>query len=289
MNANPPTDIAALLKREGLRPRHRLGQNFLRDSAAMEQITASAEIQKDDAVLEIGCGLGGLTQYLASDANVVIAVELDSRLANVARRLLAPHANIRVVCGDILDLAPRDLGLPEGYIVAANIPYYVTSAILRHLLESRPIPRRLVLTVQKEVAERICAGPPDMSVLALSVQVYGAARVVATIPANAFYPPPKVDSAVVRIDVYPEPAIPTAELALFFEFAKAGFRQKRKTLSNSLASALRLSSAETRAFLEDAGIDPRRRAETMSIDEWERLVRGRRPDLPGRVVEASDR
>jgi 16S rRNA (adenine1518-N6/adenine1519-N6)-dimethyltransferase len=160
----------------------------------------------------------------------------------------------------------------SGYLVVANIPYYITSAIIRHLLEAQYKPRRIVLTVQREVAQRICAAAGDMSLLALSVQVYGAPRVVAHIPSEAFYPPPQVDSAVVRVDLYPEPRIPADRLDVFFRLAKAGFSQKRKTLRNSVSAGMRLSPSQAAEMLSRASIDPQRRAETLTLDEWSRLV-----------------
>jgi 16S rRNA (adenine1518-N6/adenine1519-N6)-dimethyltransferase len=162
------------------------------------------------------------------------------------------------------------------YVVVANIPYYITSAVIRHLLESESKPRRVVLTVQREVAKRICAGPGEMSLLALSVQVYGKPSIEKTIPAAAFYPAPKVDSAVVKIEIYPEPVIPSANLDNFFRLAKAGFGQKRKTLRNSLGALLGREKAES--VLAAAGIDPMRRAETLSLEEWRKVSEQRTKD-----------
>ena len=176
-----------------------------------------------------------------------------------------------MVHGDILKLSPQELVAEKDYIVAANIPYYITSAVIRHLLESDPKPRRIVLTVQKEVAERICAKPGDMSLLALSVQVYGNPRIAARIPASAFFPEPKVDSAVLSVDIYPAPLIKADLLEYFFKMIKAGFSQKRKTLRNSLSSGLHVSTIVSEELLKKADIDPMRRAETLSIDEWQTL------------------
>jgi 16S rRNA (adenine1518-N6/adenine1519-N6)-dimethyltransferase len=238
----------------------------------LERIAAEAKIGRHDWVLEIGCGFGSLTRYLSLRANHVVAVELDERLAAIARDVLAPCTNVMLVCGDILALDPRDLGLPPHYIVAANIPYYVTSPILRHLLESQPKPRRMVLTVQKEVGERMCAAPPNMSLLALSVQVYGNAEVIMGIPAEAFVPAPNVDSAVVRIETHGKPVIPQELLPRFFFLARAGFGHRRKTLRNSLAAGLRISPPAAETLLIQAHIDPRRRAETLSLPEWALLA-----------------
>jgi 16S rRNA (adenine1518-N6/adenine1519-N6)-dimethyltransferase len=180
---------------------------------------------------------------------------------------------VEIVQGDILALDPSRLMGEAGYVVVSNIPYYITSALIRHLLEARLKPARLALTVQREVAERICAGAGDMSLLALGVQVYGKPSVVARIPAGAFYPPPTVDSSVVRVDLYPEPRVPVELLDRFFRLAKAGFSQKRKTLGNALAGGMAWSKERARETLLAAGIDPRRRAETLSLPEWETLTR----------------
>lgn len=268
----PPLNAAAILRAHGLRADKSLGQNFLQDSYALERITAVAEILPTDTVLEVGPGLGALTRHLAVAAKQVIAVELDGRLLPPLREVLIGYTNVEIVHGDMLKLAPAEIVPVSDYLVVANIPYYITSALLRHLLETTPRPRRVVLTVQKEVAVRICAAPGDMSLLALSVQVYGQPRVVATIPADAFYPAPKVDSAVIRIDLSPAPFIPYTLLDTFFSLAKAGFSQKRKTLRNSLSAGMRKSPAETEEMLRAAGIDPMRRAETLSLEEWRELT-----------------
>jgi 16S rRNA (adenine1518-N6/adenine1519-N6)-dimethyltransferase len=267
----PPLDAAAVLKRYGLRADKKLGQNFLQDSFALEKIANAAEINEDDCVLEVGPGLGSLTRYLAASARNVAAVELDPELIPPLKAVLTPYPNVRIVHGDILELPISELVDQPGYIAAANIPYNITSAIIRHLLESEPKPRRVVLTIQKEVAERICAEPGDLSLLALSVQVYGSPRTVAKIPAGAFYPVPNVDSAILRVDMYDEPLIPREKLPVFFKLIKAGFAQKRKTLRNSLSAGLHIKPVEAEGMLQNAGIDPIRRAETLSIEEWRRL------------------
>lgn len=271
MKEIPPLNAAALLKRYDLRAHKSLGQNFLQDPTALERIASAAEIQPTDTVLEIGPGLGSLTRYLAVAAEEVVAVELDENLLPPLKEVLTPYQNIRLVHGDILKLSPQDLGLKENYLVVANIPYYITSAVIRHLLENNAKPRRVVLTIQKEVAQRICAEPGDMSLLALSVQVYGQPRIAAHIPAGDFFPAPNVDSAVLVIDIYASPRIRTELLDIFFRLIKAGFSQKRKTLRNSLSSGLHISPSAAAKLLARANIDPQRRAETLSIPEWEQL------------------
>ena len=274
MNEIPPLNAPALLKQYGLRADKKLGQNFLQDPFALEAITAAAGIQPTDTVLEIGPGLGSLTRYLAVSAREVIAVELDADLIPPLQAVTKPYENIHIIHGDILKLSPRELIHVSEYLVVANIPYYITSAIIRHLLENKPKPRRIVLTIQKEVADRICAKPGDMSLLALSVQVYGEPSIAKRIPANAFFPAPKVDSAVLTIDIYPSPIIQPEFLDTFFKLIKAGFSQKRKTLRNSLSSGLHTSTSVSVEILTQAGIDPMRRAETLSIEEWQRLCVG---------------
>jgi 16S rRNA (adenine1518-N6/adenine1519-N6)-dimethyltransferase len=223
-------------------------------------------------VLEIGPGLGSLTRYLAVSAHEVVAVELDPKLIPPLEAVLAPYSNARILQGDILKLSPNELIKARDYLVVANIPYYITSALIRHILESDNKPRRIVLTIQKEVAERICAEPGDMSLLALSVQVYGEPRIAANIPAAAFFPIPSVDSAVLCVDIYDRPLIELQLLETFFKLTKAGFSQKRKTLRNALSAGLRISTSEAANLLTQTGIDPQRRAETLSIEEWGKLA-----------------
>ena len=267
-----PLNAAALLKKHHLRPRKSLGQNFLQDPAALQKIIDAAEISPEDTVLEIGAGAGSLTRALARAARRVVAVETDAALLPLLEESLRGCENVRIVEGDMLQLSPDAL-LPKGaYLVVANIPYYITSALLRHLLESTRRPRRMILTLQKEVAERICAAKKQ-SLLSLSVQIYGTPSIAAKIPAGAFYPRPEVDSAVLRVDLYPAPLIEDSLRESFFRLAKAGFGQKRKTLRNALSGGMRLSPSETEKRLRAARINPMRRAETLTLEEWTRLTR----------------
>ena len=265
-------NIPQILQRYGLRPSKGLGQNFIVDRAALEQVVSAAEINAGDEVLEVGAGLGNLTRLLAQTAKRVVAVELDEKMILVLGDMLGSYQNVDIIHADILEVDLGELFNRPGYLVVANIPYYITSALLRHLLEAHQKPSRLVLTVQKEVAERICAKPGKYSLLALSVQVYGEPRVAARIPAGAFYPVPKVDSAVVRVDIYPQPLIPPEKIDAFFRLAKAGFSQKRKTLRNALAGGMGWGKEKAGEILQAAEIDPQRRAQTLSIEEWGRLV-----------------
>ncbi len=271
--------VRELLDKYDLRPRKGLGQHFLADPNVLHKIVEAAELSPEGVVLEIGPGLGMLTRQLAQAAGCVVAVELDEGMLGVLRGELAHLANLHLVQGDILqldpatlirDALPSNLQSPLEYTVVANLPYYITSAAIRHLLEADLPPRRLVLTVQREVAKRIVAGPGDMSLLAVSVQYYGQPRIVARIPAGAFVPPPKVDSAVVRIDTcIPGPS----DAETFFRVARAGFGQKRKQLKNALAAGLGRSSSDVSAAMARAGIDSHRRAQTLSLAEWVSLAR----------------
>ncbi len=265
-------NVSNLLRNAGLTPRKGLGQNFLTDPMVLDKVVEAAGVSRDDTVLEIGPGLGSLTRHLARAARRVVAVEIDGNLIPILQQVLTSEANVTVVHGNVLELNPAELMDNDPYLVVANIPYYITSAILRHLLDSTHRPQRLVLTVQREVAERICAAPGDMSLLALSVQVYGLPGPVLRIPAGAFYPPPKVDSTTLRVDLFPQPRIPASQLDNFFRLAKAGFSQKRKTLRNALSGGLGWKPEQTSHLLQTAGIDPQRRAETLTIDEWAGLT-----------------
>ena len=268
----PPINISSLMEKYHLQPDRSLGQNFLVNPHALERIVDVADITPRDTVLEVGAGLGHLTRYLAAQAAQVVAVEFDEDLIPPLKEVLDRYPNITVVQGDILSLAPRDLIHENEYIVVANIPYYITSSIIRHLLEAHHKPKHIVLTIQLEVAKRICAVSGDMSVLALSVQVYGEPYITSRIPSTAFHPSPRVDSASVRIDLYPQPLVPKDQMEIFFQLVKAGFQHKRKTLRNSLSAGMGWPKEKTEHLLEAAGIDARRRAETLALPEWIKLI-----------------
>ena len=282
----PPLNIPALLRKYDLHPSKGLGQNFLENTISLQEIISAAGLRPGDTVLEIGPGLGSLTRYLSLAALHVTSVELDRKLIPALEGILGAYKNIRLVQGDILKLDPSELMKTPGYIVVANIPYYITSMVIRHLLEADLRPARVVLTVQKEVAERICAETGKMNLLALSVQVYGKPFITAVIPAESFYPAPKVDSAVLRIEVLLQPVIPEDMLENFFKLIKAGFSQKRKTLRNALSGGLRIAPVESEELLSSAGIDPRRRAETLDLQEWGTVVEEYSAKFKGRSPEA---
>ncbi len=239
-----------LVRRYQIDPKKSLGQNFLFDSSHLDQIVDAADLLPTDVVLEIGPGLGTLTRRLAAQASHVVAVELDHRLIELLRADFADQPHVQIVHNDILAINPSALlvetlpgqlsaqspnGAPRvDYKVVANLPYYITSLVLRHLLEASSPPSLAVLMVQKEVAERICAKPGDLSLLAVSVQFYAIPHIVHHVPAAAFYPVPKVDSAVLRLDVRSQPAVTVVSPQEFFTVVRAGFGQKRKQLANSL-------------------------------------------------------
>ena len=264
-----PLNIRQILRRHNLWPKKQLGQNFLEDEGALEKVVAAADVQPADTVLEIGPGLGSLTRHLARAARRVVAVEIDSALLPPLEETLRPFDNVEVILADILRLdLTKVAGLTPGYLVVANIPYYITSAIVRHLVEAPVAPARMVLTVQREVADRMIAEPDDMNLLAVSVQFYTVPRIVTRLAAGAFYPRPEVDSAVIRLDVRPAPAVAVPSVDGFFRVVKAGFSQKRKQLRNSLAGGLQLEPPQADALLAAAQLDPQRRAETLTLAEW---------------------
>ncbi|MGQ9493700.1 MAG: 16S rRNA (adenine(1518)-N(6)/adenine(1519)-N(6))-dimethyltransferase RsmA [Anaerolineae bacterium] len=272
-------DIKKLLRELELRPHKKLGQNFLVNRHVLQQILTTAEVGSKDTVLEIGAGLGTLTEALAEQAHRVVAVEIDQELVAILQERLASFANVEIVPADILTLDIAQL-LQEGYTgdtpsykVVANIPYYITSAVMRHLLEAEKKPQLIVLMLQKEVAQRITAQPGQMSLLAVSVQFYGQPRFITRVPAKAFYPVPKVDSAIVRIDPHEQQLLETDEIAPFFDVVRAGFAQRRKQLRNALAHGLALSVECVAQAMMEAGIEEQRRAQTLSISEWITLYR----------------
>lgn len=245
-----------------------LGQHWLHDRDVLKSIADEAELTSGDTVLEIGPGLGALTSELLRRSGEVVAVEVDPDLA---RKLPGqfPGKKLRVVPGDILSF---DLSsLPHGYKVVANIPYYITSRIVRLLMTANNKPSIAVLLVQKEVAKRLAAGPGSMSLLAVSAQVYGEVSLGVTVPSKAFTPPPKVDSQVVILKTRPEPLLPADLEKEFFRVVRAGFSEKRKKLRSSLAGGLDVSKEAAARLLTQAGMSPDERAEDASIEDWIRL------------------
>ncbi len=281
-----PAELRALLRRHGVwRTNKSLGQHLLVSRTALAAVVQAAELTPADAVLEVGAGTGALTIELAERAARVVAVELDRAMLPALRETTARFANVELLPKNLLDVEPADL-FDRPYKLVANLPYYITALTLRHFLEARMPPRLLVVMVQREVAERIVAGGGEMSLLGLSVQFYGQPRIVATVPPDAFYPPPKVESAVVRVELYPEPPLPPAARDRFFQLAHAGFAEKRKQLHNSLARRLDTPDETIRGWLAQAGIDPQRRAQTLMLADWLRLTQVTLTSARGGEVEA---
>lgn len=279
MNNNLPhkqslmAETRSLLERYGLAARKGLGQNFLIDRGVLEKIVRAADIGPNETVIEVGPGLGVLTAVLAEYAEKVIAVELDRGLAKMLGETIGGQPNIEIISGDILETPIERLVGKTPYKVVANLPYYITSPVLRHFLEAGLQPLSLTVMVQKEVARQITAEPPEMSLLALGVQFYGRPKVVGYVAAGCFHPAPKVASAILQIDVQPRRDLSSDQEKQFFALARAGFGTRRKQLINALAGGLNMDKAELLVIMQQAGIDPVRRAETLTIEEWLNLTK----------------
>jgi len=277
------TQTKGLLRHFDLRARKGLGQHFLIDEEVLKLITSAAELAPTDVIMEIGPGLGVLTRELAGQAGWVVTIELDNKLAAILKQTLASFNNVTIINEDILSIDPAALlqeqkarfppaiNSPFSYKVVANLPYYITSPVLRHFLEASVKPQMMVVMVQKEVAEAIVAEPGQMSLLSISVQFYGEPGIISYVPARCFYPAPEVDSAILRVKLYPQPAVAVTDKESFFGLVRAGFSASRKQLANSLAQGLGIPKAEVLPLLEKASIVPQRRAETLTLDEWAQL------------------
>lgn len=260
-----------LLQAHHMRPNKSFGQNFLVDRAILQKIIEAAELEQDDQILEVGAGTGVLTRELAREVRRVVAVELEQDMLTLLEKTAGGHPNVEIIARNLLYLDPQDVFGQDRYKLVANLPYYITAPTFRHFLESANPPRLLVVMVQYEVAQRITAKPGDLSLLAVSIQFYGQPRIIARVPARAFYPAPKVDSAIVRVDLHAQTPLGPEERDGFFRVVQAGFSERRKQIHNSLTHGLHHKNEEIRAWLEAAGIEANRRAETLSIEEWLRL------------------
>jgi len=271
--------LDGLLRRHRIELKHGLGQNFLTDPSVRDAVAEAADITPDDEVLEVGAGVGTLTVALAPRSRRLVAVELDGRLIPALRESLAGHDHVEVVRADILRFNIRSAFPAGNEIVVGNIPYNLTGALIRKLLDEWPRPRRLSLVVQKEVADRWTASS-GASLSTVAVQVFAAARMQFTIPAAAFTPPPRVDSALVRLDVRERPAVEVDDIQSFFRFVEAVFQGRRKQLGGTLGRISGTSSTEARTRLHTAGIDPERRPQTLTLAEWETVYRVFNPEPP---------
>lgn len=269
-NLFSPSKIKNLLSKQGSRPSKGLGQNFLIDKNVLEKIIKTANINPDNVVLEVGPGIGTLTQELAKRAKKVIAVEKDEAMIKILSETLADHKNIEIINADILKLDPKPYTL-NPYKVVANIPYYITSPLIRNLLENNNPPSEIILLVQKEVAQRICSKPSKMSLLSVSVQFYAEPQIISYVSKNCFWPAPKVDSAIIKIT--PNVGCRTSHNSdLFFKIVRAGFSHPRKQLLNNLSSGLKLDRKTTEEWLKKNNISPLARAETLSVSDWRNLA-----------------
>ena len=278
----PPTpgQLRRIMGIERLRPRKSLSQNFLTDPEALDAIVAAAELVPGDRVVEIGPGLGVLTRRLLAAGASVLAVELDPRLAEYLRRELYGVERFELMEADALDLHPREMFPGEPFKLVANIPYHITSPLLHAFLEGERPPELTVLLVQLEVAERIAAPPGQMSYFSVFVQNVASAEVVARVPAAAFEPAPAVDSAVLRLRRREVPVVPVGDAREpFYRVVQGGFRQRRKQVHNGLSRELPVEREAVEAALAGCGVDPERRPQTLSVDEWACVTSALAPQL----------
>ncbi len=255
-------------------PSRSKGQNFLINEVVYDKIVDAANLGENDTVLEVGPGLGFLTAKLVQKAGKVVAVELDDKLAAYLNDAISGGDvdNIKIINENVLDVDLKSLSddfSGRKYKIVANLPYNITSVFLRKFLEGENKPSELVLMLQKEVAERICAKPGDMSLLALSIQLYADPEILFKVPRADFYPSPEVDSAVIRIKIKDDQ--PKIEEDKFFRLAKIGFSAKRKMLKNNLAGGLRIPASEIESKLVSVGLDAKVRAEDLSLEDWSKL------------------
>jgi len=264
-------ELRNLLYAHHMRPNKAFGQNFLVDRSILLRIVEAAEIHPGDQVLELGAGTGVLTRELAKRARRVVAVELERNMLSLLGETTRNFTNVELIERNLLYVDPADIFGSEPYKLVANLPYYITAPTFRHFLESANPPRLIVVMVQYEVAQRIVAEPGDLSLLGVSIQFYGKPKIITHVPARAFYPAPKVDSAILCIDTKDEIPLTREQRDSFFRLVQAGFSERRKQLHNSLTHGLHRKDMEVRATLLAANIDPSRRAETLSIEDWLRL------------------
>ncbi|MDD5144615.1 MAG: 16S rRNA (adenine(1518)-N(6)/adenine(1519)-N(6))-dimethyltransferase RsmA [Candidatus Pacebacteria bacterium] len=273
------SDIKNILKNHLARPSKGLGQNFLLNRSTIEKLTEALDLQSDELVLEIGPGLGVLTQELARKAKKVVAIEKDRTMIEILKETLAGLNNVEVIEGDALRVDLGSLGVQnEKYKVAGNLPFYLTSPLIRRFLESENPPESMVFTIQKEVGKKICSKPPGMNILAVSVQIYANPKIISYVPGKFFWPEPNVDAAVIKILPFREPLLKEKNRDSFFKIVKAGFSQPRKQLINNLSNKLNLSKEKVGTWLIENKIEPKRRAETLELEDWLNLLKTYRID-----------
>ncbi len=263
-------NLRALFKKYDFRPKKRWGQNFLIDENIKRKIIKAADLQKDDTVIEIGSGFGVLTEDFLKETKRVIAVEKDRRLAEVLRERFKDFSNLEIVNADILQIDFRNLKLSKKTKVIGNLPYYITTPIIFHLFERREIIDFILITVQKEVGERLTANPgnKDYGILSVKTKFFSQPKIIFNIPAKCFFPVPNVHSCLVKLDIYKEKKYSVQDEKSFFKIIEAAFSQRRKTILNCLVSNFSLSKSLGKELLRDAGIDFKRRGETLSLEEF---------------------
>lgn len=264
-----------------IHPKKQFGQNFLIDKSILGKIIAAAKLNKESVVLEIGPGAGVLTMELSRRAKRVLAVEKDKEMEKILKKTARGEKNVEIIREDVLKFLPEKYGLAgKKYKIVANLPYYITSPVIRKFLESENPPETIVVMVQKEVARRICSSPPDMSLLAVAVQFYAEVKIISFVSRNCFWPAPKVDSAI--IEIVPRNAADKKRLdvKLFFRIARAGFSQPRKQLAGNLSKVLKKDKKSTELWLLENGIRPSQRAETLSVSDWNHLASNSASKLP---------
>jgi len=268
-----PEQWKRILRARGIRPERSMGQNFLVETEVLEEIVRIADVASNDTVLEVGPGLGALTRELARTGASVVAIELDRDLKQFLDSDLASLGNVRIVERDALHVDVDGLVDGRKYKVVANLPYSTGTAISRRFLEHPTPPASMTVMLQREVAERMVAEPPDMSLLTLATSIHATGEIAMYAPPDVFYPPPRVESAVVHLILRDLPLVDRDEELALFRLATMAFQRKRKTLSNGLAQGLERSKGDVDAVLQSLGIDPHRRPQTLSIDEWIALTR----------------
>jgi len=270
--------VKNLLKKYKIQPLKGFGQNFLINREVLKKIIEAANLTKNDIVLEIGPGIGNLTTELAEKVKKVVAIEKDQKMVEILKEALKEYKNVEIIKEDILKTNIQYLISNIQYKVVANLPYYITSPVIRKFLESENQPKEMILMVQKEVAQRICSKPPDMSILAVSVQFYAEPEIVSYVSKKSFWPSPKVDSAILKISALNQRR-KSAFNQRFFKIVKAGFSQPRKQLVNNLSNGLRIDKIKTEDWLLKNNIQPSQRAETLSIKDWMNLTKSFKSDI----------
>ncbi len=261
-------ELKKLMRTYGAWPNKDLGQHFLTDKSVLAKMVETADLSAKDVVVEVGPGLGIMTKELAKRAKKVYAVEIDPKIAEILSTTCIKHPNVKIMRSDIRDFNPKGIGR---YKVVANLPYYITSHVLKKFLEEKHKPETITVLIQREVAERICTKPGRMSILAVAIQFYGMPEIKELVSPMAFFPSPKVYSAILKIKVFKEPIFENVNTKVFFRLVRTGFGEKRKMLSNSMSGGLGIEKEDAEKLLRGAGVEPMLRAERLSLDDWRRI------------------